>query len=161
MLLEAWGSKNGSRWEDGFESLGDFFPGTHDSRCPGDTCGFFTPSFASRVKISGYNILFVGNDQYLLGSYSPLPNSTQQRFVPATVPQGFDGPESSCPKGFWDSHSDRFLLWFWVGPGSDGLFAKGWCGHNLLSCRPSPISSDDAPLSAGTECSPSRACSAW
>ena len=63
----------------------------------------------------------------------PEPNSTQQRFVPATVPQGFDGPESSCPKGFWDSHSNRFLLWFWVGPGSDGLFAKGWCGHNLLS----------------------------
>ena len=84
-------------------------------------------------KINGYNILFVGNDQYWLGHYQPEPNSTQQRFVPAPVPQGFDGPESSCPKGFWDSHSNRFLLWFWVGPGSDGLFAKGWCGHTLLS----------------------------
>ena len=32
------------------------------------------------------------------------------------VSVGFDGPESSCAKGFFDTKTGRYLLWFWVSP---------------------------------------------
>ena len=131
VLLEGWASNNGSDWSAGFSSLGNFFPTTHDSRCSIPTgCGYFTPSFANGVAIRGYHLLWGGNNQYWLGSYEPTPaaphagagNNTSmrlsgsQRFVAATVPLSFDGPESSCAKGYYDTRSGRYLLWFWVSP---------------------------------------------
>jgi hypothetical protein len=36
--------------------------------------------------------------------------------------QSLDGPESSCAKGYWDEHSQRYLLWLWVAPAGDGKY---------------------------------------
>ena len=53
------GSKNGSNWSGGFESLGNFFPTTGDSRCSIPTgCGYFTPSFANGVAVRGEHLLW-------------------------------------------------------------------------------------------------------
>ena len=57
-----------------------------------------------------------------------------QTFVPATVPQPMDGPEASCPKGFWDARSGRYLLWFWVSPAGDGKYVvPKWGWDSMLS----------------------------
>ena len=86
-------------------------------------------AFANGRKLNGYNVLWGGNDQYWLGTYDPAPNSTQQKFVPSTMVQNMDGPESSCPKGFFDASTNRYLIWFWVGAGLDGVVNKGrWDG---------------------------------
>eukprot|EP01043_Picozoa_sp_COSAG02_P010809 COSAG02_NODE_389_length_23251_cov_259.067640_1_plen_733_part_00 len=152
VLLEGWASKNGSDWSAGFESLGNFFPSTGDSRCSIPTgCGYFTPSFANGVAFrGGYHLLWGGNNQYWLGHYLTSPsdagtNSTnntngflrlhgRQIFVPVTVPQGFDGPESSCAKGFFDVETKRYLLWFWVSPAGDGKFVTPiWKWDGMIS----------------------------
>jgi beta-fructofuranosidase len=136
VLLEGWASKNGSDWSQGFSSLGNFFPTTGDSRCSIKTgCGYFTPSFGNGAAIRGYHVLWGGNNQYWLGRYRSDPPTNASRltgsqvFVPATVPQPFDGPESSCAKGFWDARTGRYLLWFWVAPAGDGKYVVpewGW-----------------------------------
>jgi hypothetical protein len=139
VILEGWASNNGSDFDSGFSSIGNFFPGTNDARCgvPGGQvtgCGYFTPSFANGMQIKGYNLLWGGDNQYWLGEYvhnasTDAKNGTGQHFVPATLPQPFDGPESSCAKGFYHAESGRYLLWFWVSPADDGIFnapVYGW-----------------------------------
>ena len=97
VILEGWASNNGSDFDAGFSSLGNFFPGTNDGRCGvagGQVigCGYFTPSFANGVKIRSYNLLWGGDNQYWLGNYTTNPsNSTDQHFTPVTLPQPFDG----------------------------------------------------------------------
>ena len=101
VLLEGWASNNGSNWDQGFTSLGNFFPTTHDSRCSIPTgCGYFTPSFANGATVRGFHLLWGGNNQYWLGNYTYKANTTSatdprlfgtQQFVPSTVPQPFDG----------------------------------------------------------------------
>ena len=132
-------------------SLGNFFPTTGDSRCSIKTgCGYFTPSFANGVAIRGYHLLWGGNNQYWLGRYqtqhghssgdhssngsSSMRMTGNQTFVPVTVPQPFDGPESSCAKGFWDARTGRYLLWFWFAPAGDGKYVvPKWGWDSMLS----------------------------
>ena len=140
VLLEGWASNNGSDFDQGFSSLGNFFPTTHDGRCSIPTgCGYFTPSFANGVAINGYNLLWGGDDTYWLGHYvhtgqlnasNPRLGGSQQ-FIPSTLPQPLDGPEASCAKGFFHKETNRYLLWLWVAPAGDGEFVTpfwGWDG---------------------------------
>ncbi len=68
VILEGWASNAGANWTAGWTSLGNFFPGTHDSRCGAVACGYFTPSFANGRMIRGYHILFGGNNLAWLGN---------------------------------------------------------------------------------------------
>jgi hypothetical protein len=176
VLLEGWASKNGSDFSQGFTSLGNFFPATHDSRCSIPTgCGYFTPSFANGVTIRGFHLLWGGNNQYWLGNYTfggslnASRMSGSQQFVPATVVQSLDGPESSCAKGFFDAKSQRYvplpitcptnlfivqnasnsmllrcryLLWLWVSPAGDGKYVSPHFGWDSMISLPRVVDVD-------------------
>ena len=101
--------------------------------------------------IRGYHLLWGGDDQYWLGGYetnhtlnasADLRLAGLQQFVPATVPQPFDGPESSCAKGFFDAASNRYLLWFWVSPGGDGEFVVPTWGWDSMMSVPRVLDVD-------------------
>ena len=136
IFLEQWALKQGSHCApdagpecfdtENWESLGNFFPGTGDERCPTWGCGECCPSF---FPLGGYHVLYGCANHYWIGNYSTSPRRTalgvsQQSFVPITnrlhfdVPQHAVGGVTSAAKGFWDEHSGRYLHWMWVHSGS-------------------------------------------
>ena len=57
-----------------------------------------------------------------------------EKFDIRNVSVGFDGPESSCAKGFFDTKTGRYLLWFWVAPAGDGKYVvPKWGWDSMLS----------------------------
>lgn len=125
LILQLFATKNGSRWTDGWTSLGDFFPSTGDQRCPGKYgCGGCCPEFE---KVDGLWVMYGCGNNYWIGNYSySSSDPNNQTFVPITNEQLFDMGDSTAAKGFWDDETNRYLFWIWIHGSDDHNMGLNW-----------------------------------